>query len=187
MDGHERSGEHPTLVLVTGMAGTGKSILAEVAADTLRAPVLAWDWVMASLTRFEAIQRTFRRGSRDEYVAVGWAVLCDLATAELRRGRSVVLDGLAREPEVAAVRQVAADTGAALILVATDCSDPETHRRLVEGRRRGILGWHELEWSTVSAARDRWSTPDEADLHLDAVDPLEANVDRLRDLLQAGI
>lgn len=173
----------PRLVLITGVAGTGKSTLAEAAAEMLGAAVLGWDWVMASLTPFDTLQRTLKAGSREQYVEVGWAVLCNLATAQLRHGRSVVLDGVARDTEIDLVCQVAAGTAARMLVVATGCSDVDVHRARVEGRDRGIPGWHELEWSHVAAARERWEPPHDADLHLDAADPLTSNVDRLRRLL----
>lgn len=173
----------PRLVLITGVAGTGKSTLAEAAADMLGAAVLGWDWVMASLTRFDAVQRALKAGSRQQYVEVGWGVLCNLATAQLRHGRSVVLDGVGRDLEIDLVRKVATDATARMLVVTTGCSDADVHRARVEGRDRGIPGWHELEWSDVAAARERWEPPPDADLHLDAADPLASNVDRLRHLL----
>ncbi|MFA9430961.1 AAA family ATPase [Egicoccus sp. AB-alg2] len=171
------------LVLITGVAGTGKSTLGEAAADLLGAAVLGWDWAMASLTRFEPIQRALRNGSREQYVELGWAIVCNFAVAQLRHRRSVVLDGVAGAAEIDMVAQVAADTDARLLVVATDCSDVDVHRARVEGRRREIPGWHELEWSLVAGARERWKTPRDADLYLDAVDPLARNITRLRDVL----
>lgn len=177
------SERRPRLVLITGMAGTGKSTLAEAAADLLGAAVLGWDWAMASLTRFEDVQRALKTGSREQYVEVGWAILCNLAIAQLRQGRSVVLDGAARGSEIHMVRQVATDTAATMLVVATACGDVELHRARVEGRRRRIPGWHELEWGLVAAARERWELPQETDLYLDAADPLMSNIERLRQIL----
>lgn len=174
------------LVLITGVAGTGKSTLAEVAADELGAAVLGWDWAMASLTRFEPIQRALRTGSREQYVELGWAILCNFAIAQLRHERSVVLDGVAGAAEIDMVAQVAAETDARMLVVATDCSEVDVHRARVEGRRREIPGWHELEWSQVAGARERWKPPRDADLYLDAVDPLADNTTRLRDVLLKG-
>jgi predicted kinase len=115
----------PTLLLITGPAGTGKSTLAAYAVDLLGACVLAWDWAMAPLRQFPTVRDAVEALPFEEYRRVGWSILWNLATAQLRDGRSVVLDGVARTPE------------------------------------------------------KRWEPARGADLELDAVDPLAANLERL--------
>lgn len=173
----------PRLLLITGLAGTGKSTLAAAAADALDAPVLGWDWAMAALTPFDAVQRALAEGSREDYRAVGWSVLHNLAIAQLRRGRSAVLDGVATATDVQMTRRVAADEGAEVLVVVATCQDAPLHRSRIEGRERAIPGWHELTWDLVAASRQRWEPPADADLHLDAGDDLAENVDRLHRLL----
>jgi predicted kinase len=80
----------PTLVLISGPPGTGKSTLAEVAAEYLSAAVLAWDWAMAALTEFAEIQAALRSLDHPTHRRVGWSILRNLAVAQLREGRSVV-------------------------------------------------------------------------------------------------
>ena len=95
------------LVLVTGLPGTGKSTMSEVAAEALCAPVLAHDWAMSGLRPYPELQRALDDMDPPGHRAVGWSLLWALARAQLRRGSSVVLDGVAREPEVTATRRVA--------------------------------------------------------------------------------
>ena len=173
----------PTLVLVTGPPGTGKSTVADVAAGALDATVLGWDWAMAGLTRFEALQDAMRAMDVTTYRSVGWSILWNLATAQLRRGASAVLDGVARADEIAATRMLAQAEGARTLVVATSCADLELHRSRVVGRTRGIPGWHELTWEHVSRVVAGWQPPVDADLHLDAGDALDANIARLLELL----
>lgn len=176
-------GTPPTLLLVTGPPGTGKSTVAEAAAARLDAPVLAWDWVMAGLTPFDEVQAALRSIDPTRARRVGWSMLWNLAVAQLRRGRSAVLDGCARVPEIDGTRQVAAEEGAASPVVVTRCRDVAVHRSRVEGRTRGIPGWYELDWDHVAGFLARWDEPTGADLYLDATDPLPDNLTRLDGLL----
>jgi predicted kinase len=169
----------PTLVLLTGPPGTGKSTLAGAAAEVLGAPVLGWDWAMAGLTGFEPLRSAMRDMDAPTYRSVGWSILWNLAAAQLRRGASAVLDGVARAPQVVRTRELAASEGADALVVATSCRDPAVHRSRIEGRTRGIPGWHELSWDHVEQVVAGWQPPDGVDLHLDAADPLDGNVDLL--------
>jgi hypothetical protein len=159
--------EAPALVLVTGLQGTGKSALAAGIAEALRAPVLAWDWVMAALTPFESVQQAFRTMGREEYRGVGWALLLQTARLQLVNGTSVVLDGLGFDGEIARARELAAELGARSLVVLTACANEELQRARVEGRRRGIPGWHELSWDDVLRTRARWVAPHDVDLEAD--------------------
>ena len=52
----------------------------------------------------------------------------------------------------------------------------------MESRRRNIPGWPELTWEHIQEVRSRYEAP-QADLILDAVEPLDSNIERLRRLL----
>ncbi len=110
---------------------------------------------------------------------VGWSLLWALARAQLRRGSSVVLDGVARDPEVVGTRLVAVEEGATTLVVMTSCVDAELHRSRVEGRSRGIPNWYELDWEHVAQARASWVTPVDVDITLEAADPVAHNAGRL--------
>jgi predicted kinase len=156
-----------TLVVITGPPGTGKSTLAEAVARQLGTAVLGWDWAMAGMTWCEPVQAALRSLEVESYRRVGWSILANLAEAQLRQGRSVVLDGVARQAEVEALRAVADRTASTLRIVLTSCTDRERHRRRVEGRQRDIPGWHELEWAGVERTLAGWTPPDAPDLVVD--------------------
>jgi predicted kinase len=172
------------VVVVTGLPGTGKSTVADYAGAVLGAPVLAHDWAMSGLRPYAELQRALDDMEPPGHGAVGWSILCALARAQLRRGTSVVLDGVARDPELRRCRAMAVDEGARLVVILTECADIEVHRARIEGRQRHIPDWYELDFEAVQRSRARFGPPPDVDLTLRATDPLDENLRRLTDFLQ---
>jgi predicted kinase len=168
------------LVLVTGLQATGKSTMGQVAADELGVPMLSHDWAMSGLRPFPEIQHALDTMDPPGHRAVGWSLLWALARSHLRAGSSVVLDGVAREPETEATRRLAQEEHANSLVVMTTCGDVALQRDRVEGRDRHIPNWYELDWAHVERARASWLPPPGVDLVLDATDSLSANADLLR-------
>jgi hypothetical protein len=175
----------PWLVLVTGLPGTGKSTVAEAVADRIGAPVLAHDWAMSALRPYPEVQSALDRMPMGHRV-VGWSTLHALARSQLRAGRSVILDGVARADELRTCREIARDEDASMVVIATQCSDPSVHRSRVEGRERLIPNWHELDWVRVERSRATWESPDDADLSLDAATDWNDNLALLNNLFADG-
>jgi hypothetical protein len=175
----------PLLVLVTGLPGTGKSTMAGVAAVELGAPVLGHDWAMSGLRPYPEVQEALDAMGLRGHRGVGWSILWALARSQLRRGQPVVLDGVARAPEVAETRALAREEGAPSFVVLAECSDSEAHRSRIEGRRRGIPGWYELDWDHVARARGEWEPLDDTDVVLEATGTVAQNAATLRSALSA--
>jgi hypothetical protein len=98
-------------------------------------------------------------------------------------GQSAVLDCLVND-EIAGRWQALVDGyQARLLAVECVCSDEGEHRRRVEGRRRDIPGWHEVGWDHVLRMRAEYPPLTVPHLTLDAMDPLEANLQRVLDHL----
>ncbi len=171
--------------MVTGAQGTGKSAVAEVVAGLSQASVLSHDWAMSALRPYPELQRVLDTMDPSGHRTVGWSIVTALAREQLRGGRSVVLDGVARAPEVSMGREAARNEAGRFVLVSTHCSDLGVHRSRIERRRREIPDWYELDWEHVEKTLDGWEPPIGADLYLDATDPWEDNVSRLRSLLSA--
>jgi predicted kinase len=173
------------LVLVTGLPGTGKSTAAADAAALLEAPVLSHDWAMSGLRPYPAVQSALESMEPPGHQVVGWSILLALARAQLRRGSSVVLDGVARSPDIERCRQVIRDEGGQLVVILTECGDPQIHRSRVEGRVRAMPNWYELDWNHVQQSSARWKPPDPVDLSLQATDSPQKNRERLADFVQS--
>jgi hypothetical protein len=142
-------------VLITGLQGTGKSTVADEAAELLGASVLAHDWAMSGLRPFGALQGALDSMTPLGHQPVGWSILCALARAQLLRSSSVVLDGVAREPAIELCRHVADDEAARFLLVLTERDDLEIHQMRIEARERSIPDWYELDWDHVQRSRAR--------------------------------
>lgn len=110
-----------------------------------------------------------------------------LARSQLRRGSSVVLDGVARQPEITNCRELAKDEGASSFVVMTTCSDPDVHRSRIESRHRGIPNWYELKWAHVERALATWEPLRDVDLVVDAARPLASNVALLTASLEEAL
>lgn len=175
----------PLLVLVTGLPGTGKSTVAESASVLLDAPLLAHDWAMSGLRPYPEIQAALDSMEPAGHRAVGWSILGALARAHLGRERSVILDGVARAAEVTRCQEVAREEGGRLVVILTECADPEVHRLRIEGRRRAIPNWYELDWDHVQQSRARWEPLGQVDLLLQATDAPDENAERLAEYLQS--
>jgi predicted kinase/ADP-ribose pyrophosphatase YjhB (NUDIX family) len=164
------SSSQPVLVLVTGLQGTGKSTVAGLAAELLGSPVVSHDWAMSGLRPFPEMQEALDSMEPPGHGRVGWSLLGALARSELRRGSSVVLDGVARTSQVETLRHLADEEGARFLLVMTECPDPEIHRSRVDGRKRGIPGWYEIDWRSVEESGKSWDPHMTVDLKIDTTD-----------------
>jgi hypothetical protein len=159
----ERAGAapRPTLLVVAGRSGTGKSTLAQAVAARLGWPVVSSDVVRKALAGLPPEERRPAALGEGLYAPEmtrrTYAALREGAAAELAAGRSVVLDAtfLDRD-ERATVRRLAEQHGARFVLV--DCvAAPEAVRarlaaRAREGRGASDAGWEVYQAQAEAAA-----------------------------------
>jgi predicted kinase len=173
-DGEEKM----KLIVFAGLPGTGKSTLAEEVGRALHVPVFALDWLLGSLAPLGVL-------NKENVGSVGYGLMTTLARRQLLLGQSAILDSPAHQ---ATTRQrweeLAIQHGASFHGIETVCSDPQLHRSRVEGRERSIPGWHELTWQHVERMRAVYEPWESERLLLDAVHPLDENLQTILAYLQ---
>lgn len=165
----------PWLIVVTGSTGTGKSTLAEGIAGRLGATVISFDWLMSALRAEPAVWAAVEFPVEQQR-RVGWNLLSRVATQQLRRNRSCVLDLVAREEPRREWERLAHDHDSSLAVIECVCSDAAIQRDRVTGRDRGIPDWYELDADDVMRSRERYQPLADPKLVVDAVDPAEHNL-----------
>jgi predicted kinase len=170
-----------TVVVLTGLPGTGKSTLADLLARQTGSPAFAGDWLLGAL----APHRILDGVDRPTVLAAYYDLLGSLVTRQLLLGQSAVVDCVLDDAVVSAWRRNAGEHGGRLLVVECVCSDERVHRQRIEGRRRGIPGWHEVGWDHVERMRAEFRPVADKQLTLDAVDALDHNL-RLLTALVTG-
>lgn len=171
------------LLLVTGLPGSGKTSFATAAATRIGAPVIGHDWVMAGLRAHPRVWEAMTELDEVSFRTVGWKVMWNIGRAQLRDGRSVVLDGVARAPEIATTRALAAESTSRCVIALCEVPDEKQHHDRIAGRAREIPGWPELCWSDVERSKINWRRPVDVDVVLDSTKRFESNMDLLEGVL----
>jgi predicted kinase len=163
------------LIVFSGLPGTGKSSLAEIAARRLSIPVFAKDWLES------AIVRSGMTECEDARQQLGWAgyeLLTTLAERQLRQGQSAILDWVASTTSIRNCwRALAQAYGAQWRVVECVCSDEELHRSRLSARKRGILNWRELTWTEVERVRGYYAPWADDRLVVDAASTMGENIE----------
>lgn len=179
----DADGVQPLVVVFTGLPGTGKSTLAEQVARTVGAPAFAGDWLMGAL---EPAHWALSKLDRSQYLAACYGLLGSLVTRQLMLGQSAIVDDLIRDTEAVLWRRTVAQFSAGLFLVECICSDEVIHRARIEGRARGIPGWHEVGWDHVERMRVEFPPLTQDRLTVDAIEPVQDNIRRVLDYIAAA-
>lgn len=143
-------------------------------------PIFSMDWMLGSLVLARAVT--------DENAAEVVDLQMTAAVARhVALGIDVVVDatGHTRE-ERGRWRALAERLGGVFVGVECVCSDAVVHRQRVEGRDRGIPGWHAtVPWSHVERMRGLWEPWEEDHLVVDsAVGSSELSVSLVVELVR---
>jgi hypothetical protein len=160
------------IIAFTGLPGTGKSTLAERLARTIRTPAFAGDWMLGALTPYRILGDL----DRDAYIALHNGLLETLVVRQLLLDQSAITDCILDDATVQKWAGIAGEHGASLRVIECVCSDLDAHRSRVDGRVRGIPGWHEIDWAHVERMRVEYPPLTVERLQVDAVEPVDANL-----------
>ena len=145
----------PTLIVLSGLPGSGKSVLAESLSRALSVPMFSIDPIEAAMWRAGL--------AKTETGDAAYEVARALADEHLRLRHSVIVDAVNPvEGPRAAWRNLAAKHRVSLKIIECVCSDETMHRQRIEGRVRSIAGTHELTWSSLLQRRaeyEAWTDP----------------------------
>ena len=175
-------GAEPQVILFTGLPGTGKSTLAEHVARTVRAPSFAGDWLMGGL---KPAHSALGQLDHSDYTAAWFGLLRTLVTRQLMLDQSAIVDDIVSDSDFALWRETAAHFSARLSLIECVCSDEAVHRVRIQGRVRGIPGWHEVGWDHVELMRAEVPPLTVDRLIVDAMEPVEDNLRRVLSYIAA--
>jgi predicted kinase len=148
------------LVVLSGLPGSGKSMLAEGISRSLSIPVFSIDPIEAAMWRGGLAKA-------DTGIAA-YEVAIALANEHLRLGYSVIADAVNPvEAPRAAWRSLAAKHRADLKIIECVCVDEAVHRRRIEARVRAIDGMPEVTWERVLQRRAEYEAWADTRLILD--------------------
>lgn len=166
-----------SVIVFTGLPGTGKSTLAEHVARVIHAPAFAGDWLMGALKPHGVLDHL----DRPTHLAMYYNLLNTLVTRQLILGQSAVVDCLINDGIAAQWHDNSARHAARLLIVECVCTDIDLHRSRVVGRTRDIPGWHEIDWDHVERMRHEYPPLTSRHTTIDAVNPLDDNIQHILD------
>jgi predicted kinase len=158
------------LIVLSGLPGTGKSVLADAIGRFFGFPVLSVDPIESAILRSGV--------SSDQPTGLAAYVVAEtLADRWLTLGLSPIVDAVNAVSEAKEMwRTLAIRHGVPLRVIECICSDPVLQGERLADRDRG-LAFPEPTWETVQLRRSEWVPWEQVDLRVvDAAGDLDLNV-----------
>ncbi len=165
---------HSTVILVSGLQGTGKSTLARVLGERLGICVFSRDPFMKSLMQHGVPLDGVPERGVPSIPSLGYAIQTVILEQQLMLGSSVILECVMSAEIQQTWAAICQDHEARLLTVECMCSDRALHRDRIERRHRA--GESPVTWEWVSRAPESYRTNPNAEYLADAVQPVAANV-----------
>ena len=132
------------LIILGGLPGSGKSMIAQALATRIGACYLRVDTIE------QAIRAAAPLAEGHDVGPAGYVALYQLAADNLRLGHTVIADSVnAIEITRSAFRTVAKETNSRFIEVEVLCSDAATHRHRAETRGSTVAGLIPPTWAQI--------------------------------------
>jgi len=146
----------PTLIVLSGLPGSGKTVVAEGLSRALSVPILSIDSIEAAMWRAGL--------ARTETGAAAYEVARALADENLRLRHTVIVDAVnPAEAPRAAWRSLAEQHRVSLKIIECVCADEAILRQRIEAPvRSSTSGRHELTWARLLQRRaeyEPWTDP----------------------------
>ena len=164
------------VIAFTGLPGTGKSTLAECLAREIGAPVFNGDWLMGAL---KPAHQALSNLDQSTYLAMYYNLIETLITRQLMFGQSAVIDDILDDQVATRWQELARSNSAELYIIECTCTNRAEHRKRLEGRQRGIPGWHEIGWDHVERMSAQYPPLTIDRLVVDAMEPVPHNIHRV--------
>jgi predicted kinase len=164
----------PTLVIFSGLPGTGKSTLAEKLARKLRWPLLCIDDVIGEVPEDAGI--AFWDSKVD--------ILLDLVNTQLKLGLDVIVDSVFMNMDRQHAQELARTYGARFLPIYVTLSDDKVWEQRVTKRYNEMNDKDVATWERILHQREHFAVwePDTA-LFVDSLEPLESNYEKVFDFV----
>jgi predicted kinase len=145
----------PSLIVLSGLPASGKSVLAESLSRALSLTIVSIDPIEAAMWRAGL--------AKTQTGIAAYEVAQALAEEHLRLRHSVIVDAVNPvEAPRAAWRNLAAKHRVSLKIIECVCADEAMLRQRIEARTRNIAGMPEITWSRLLQRREEyepWTDP----------------------------